>query len=177
MPRAVGSTRLLPCLPPTWWIPGAAADEICSWRRSSSSPQPGEGRDVHFITCWQVFKNKSAEQQPALAADQSFDIAKDKSRFGKILFGPCSLSHAIIPAQSQGSLWGSFALLWHEHTEPPGQAHLPHEGDKVVLINRILSQSLAVTLNMFIYCCCHWLFVPRWCSGNPVMYQDLIEYK
>lgn len=74
-----------------------AADGICSWRRSSSSPKPGGGRDVHFITCWQVFKNKSAEQQPALAADQSFDIAKDKSRFGKILFGPCSLCHAIIP--------------------------------------------------------------------------------
>jgi len=56
--------------------------------RCSSSLQPGEGRDVHFIKYRQVFKNKSVEWQPVLAGDVSFDIAKDKNRFGKILFSP-----------------------------------------------------------------------------------------
>lgn len=117
VPGAVGS-----CLVPTAVSQDQAADGICSCRRSSSSPQPGEGRDVHFITRWQVFKNKSAEQQPALAADQSFDIAKDKSRFGKVLFSLCSPCHATIPGSGTGGFVGllCFALAGAHRALRPG---------------------------------------------------------
>lgn len=103
-PPCSGCRGLLPF--PTCCVPAAGSRwDLLPEEEQLLSPAWG-GRDVHFITRWQVFKNKSAEQQPALAADQSFDIAKDKSRFGKILFSPCSLSHAIIPVSDTGEFVG-----------------------------------------------------------------------
>lgn len=120
--RIKSSLWLIPTAPgaPVQWMQGAPAiphvlcpssrQQMGFAPRGGAAPLPSlgreGGRDVHFITRWQVFKNKSAEQQPALAADQSFDIAKDKSRFGKILFSPCSLSHAIIPVSDTGEFVG-----------------------------------------------------------------------
>lgn len=96
----------------------------------------------------QVFKNKLVEWQPVLAGDGSFDIAKDKSRFGKLLFSPCSLTNTIIKShtvhwsQIQCSLWVLSFCGGHRHTEPSVQGQSPAEGctegDKFVLINIFL---------------------------------------